>query len=228
MNSIRPNGKQPAFALVVVLLLTTMMLALAQALAVFAGTEGVLAARTGADLQHRLAAESFLLALPALRAEAARENLARHDLESYALVCGDCRVEAEIIPYRTALTIGAKSEVEPRRLIELARSAGLSAENVTLRPVTSENEELVKAKFLWFDQLVATTQFEEIFRLRAFDSALDVQARSWSDLVTFWGDSSAATTRVRLTTRIGNDVRQWFAACAINRGQIVVHYLGAL
>lgn len=229
MNSTRRrNGKPPAFALVVVLLLTTLMLALAQTLAVFAGTEGIHAARTGADLQHRMAAESFLLALPALRAEAARENRALHDLESYAFDCGGCHVEAEILPHRPAQTVSPKSEVDPRRLMELSRTAGLSAESVTLRPVTLEHEELVKAQFLWFDQLVSATQFEEIFRLRPFDSALDLQPRCWSDLVTFWGDSAAAVTHVRIATRMGNDQRQWFAACALNRGQVVVHYLGTL
>ena len=230
----QPKAQEHAFALLVSLLLVTMLAATGAGLTLFATTESIRADYVALDLDHRLAADSLLVALPKLlaqRSEGSEKDLINRDTIRLEAVIGSCHVRCAVRPESGKLYLGGRSTPDgyQENLRNLARTNGLPPENIAIRPILGTEETREWPKFLWFDQIVCPTELNEIFHwevLTKEDEQNKSKRKTWSDLVTFW-NARGRILALDLTTSIGTDMRRWYWVISVSEGRVEVLYRGA-
>lgn len=210
-------NRPKSFTLVLTLFLVSIVAATGAALSYTATTESLIMEWVANDLDHQLALDSFLVCLPQLLAETKpstqrpRGNEAvRYISMEYGRARISCRVSPESGKFHVAKHI--TSEQLRAELLHLARSNGLSAENIRPQPVIGGKEADRTAAYYWFDQIINPTAFEEIFRWSSPrpEGAKEPVKHTWSDLVSFWNTSQGDLLALEVETTIGSDSRRWY------------------
>lgn len=222
-----------AFALVLSLMLVAMLATTGVGLGLLASTEVVRSRAVTHTLDHRLAVGSLLTFLPILlEGESQRRHSgAADDAKHLVLQVGAVRVECFARPEDAKMLIsdGSGGNRLLPRLGELARSNGLSEQSVALRPIVESDVTRDWPHYLWFDQLIAPTDFEQTFRWRHSSLQGEEAARptTWSDLLTFW-ETSKQALGLEITTSIQNDIRRWYVVVDLAGDEVRVLYKGII
>lgn len=233
----RINGRfgfrNRAFALVLSLLLVAMLATTGVGLGLLASTEVVRSRAVTHALDHRLAVDSLLTFLPKLlEGESDRNHSgSADDAKHLVLQVGAVRVECFAHPENIKMSVADGSlgnRILPR-LRELAASNGLSEQSVVLRPIIESDETRDWPRYLWFDQIITPTTFEQIFRWRhAPMQGRDARARAtWSDLLTFWKTSNRALS-LEITTSIQKDIRRWYVVVDLAGDEVRILFKGMI
>jgi len=221
------------FALVIALLLVTLLAAASVGLGTLVSTESIVAGHIGRDLDHELAVDSVLQFVPHL-ADSSREfgssagpsvygrtvTLALPGCEVYCVV----QREAEKVQLARA-----RPEQLMGSLSLLARRYALPGENLNSLPIRVEPWTATLPRFVWFDQIVSRTEFEEVFHWTPILTG-EVSAEehtTWSDVVSLWGNLGAELG-LTITTAVGSDVRRWYVVVALAPGGTRVFYRGPI
>jgi len=167
------------------------------------------------SFQHRLTLDSFIITLPAMFAQAKSKPMSKED-RGYRLEVrfGDCMATGVVRPESGKLLINANGMGSNllQTLRALAAENGLSDKNLRLIPVIPMDRQKGIPNYVSFDQVISSTEFEEVFRWRFLDWDADAQSvrRVWSDILTFWSDSEGSLFSIELETRIRTDARRWY------------------
>lgn len=222
-----------AFALVLSLMLVAMLATTGVGLGLLASTEVVRSRSASHALDHRLAVDSLLTFLhKLLEGESDRHHSGTADAAIHiVLQVGTVRVECFAHPEEAKMRIsdGAGGNRILPRLRELAVSNGLSEQSVVLRPIVESDATRDWPSYLWFDQLIAPTTFEQTFRWRHSPmQGRDARRhKTWSDLLTFWNTSSRALS-LEITTSIQKDIRRWYVVVDLAGDEVRVLYKGMI
>ena len=213
-----------SFALVMTLLLVVLLATTGAGLSLTTASERVLVAWVARELDHRLALESFLRLFPELMAHAQTESVHQSKGGSatlYELSFANCRVIGRARPEKGKLQLGMNSQVNVGRLRDLARANDLPGDNIQPLPIQDNENFLSPYRFVWFDQIVAQTEFEEVFPWR-IDTKADEnnRRRPWSDLVTFWPTDSGTVLGLTIWTTVDSDEREWYVIVRIRGRKI--------
>lgn len=223
---------RPGVALVLCLFLLTFVVTALSALTLLAATETVRSDHVAIDLDHELAVNSFIEVLPELmktQGNRERRSAGDHNETVYSLAFGYSLVKCRMTENKSKMLIHTNATVPSlgSRLLSLARTNALPAEDVALRPIMESPETNHWPRLVWFDQLIVQREFEEVFRRRPIEGdEASSDHRSWSDLVTFWKAASATVVDLDLETRVGSSVQRCFAVVALAPGRIEVLYRG--
>ncbi len=215
------------------LFLVTILATTGVGLAMFTSVELLRADQVALDLDHRLAAESALRTLPSwidLKSSEAVSGRPRDDKRQAVLKFGDVVVECAAAPESGKLNLasqGNNSNVAAQ-LRSLAGAHGLLTKNIKPRPILETGDTRGQPNYVWFDQLIAPTQFEEVFRwrLKDNDETTTSTKKTWSDLLTFW-QGRGNTYSVELVTGIGSNRRHWYGVVDLVDRKPRILYLGA-
>jgi hypothetical protein len=224
-------NQQKSFALVLAIFLVTLLVTTGAGLAITATAESVTAAYVARDLDHRLAVESFLIFLPRLldaQQHPAQPAGGKRDKRHLELMFGNCHVRCEVAYEKGKLNLATASQETLPRLRALARSHGLSEADIKLRPVVQTNETPKLPTFVWFDQIVQATNFEEIFH-RAIPGPTDqrpAERMTWSDLISFWDVGDSTVLALEVQTTMGIDIRQWYVVVLVDAENVKVLWQG--
>lgn len=223
---IRSTLHSRAFALVVTLLLTAMLAATGAGLSMTICAEGVHAGRVLADLRHELALDSLLTVLPDLLAQAEQADPGESPTRKVHISAGQWQAHAEIHEESSKRLMNtADLGAVAYELRALAARHGLPPDNVRPMPI-HETQRQKFGDFLWYDQLIAATEFEEVFRWRYRPSERFAKSpKCWSDLVTFWPGQALS---MEVETWVGSDVRRWYAVVEIDGDKVRVLYRGRI
>ena len=191
--------------------------------------------RAAGDLDHRLAVDSFILFLPELLAQRDASEDRRAPSAGPRMIdahIGTCRIAGRLHP-DTGKLRPARNSNDGRflgRLQEIARANGLPEESLIADPVLRLPETEGWPAFLWFDQLISPTTFEEIFRLYLPNpTGVEPDSRkTWSELLTFWGADRGRVVAVELQTVLGSDTRRWYLVLELSNQKARVLYRGAV
>ncbi len=215
-----------SFALVLTVLLVTLLVATGAGVALTAMTESTAAGWAARDLEHRLALDSLLVCLPALM-QSESAGTSNGKIESrrryYELSVGRCDIRSSTQSEKHKLQISKASGSVADRLQELAREHKLLAANIRSAPIVAIEDAAVP-RYVWFDQLVEPTEFEEVFWRRPLDEVSRLDQKTWADLVSFWGGQTGESYSVDVETRIGHDARRWYLIVLIVNGKAKVVY----
>ena len=225
--------RRRAFALVLSIFLVAMLATTGVGLALTAATESITAVWVARDLDHRLAVDSFLAFLPQLlKAQPTNSpwSSIMDDKRRFSLTLGDCHLQCEVKSEKEKLHIGSDSDQNLGYLREIARSRGLPEDNIKLRPILHSVGKTRLPKFVWFDQIVQPTEFEEVFRwvFPELDDHDTVKRKTWSDLISFWSDAGGTVLALEMETRIACDSRRWFVVVSIIGKDLEVLYRGGV
>lgn len=233
----RVNGRfgfrNRAFALVLSLMLVAMLATTGVGLGLLASTEVVRSRSASHALDHRLAVDSLLTFLPKLlEGESERHHSGTaDDAKHLVLQVGAVRVEcfAHAEDGKMRIPDGAGGNRILPRLRELARSNGLSELSIVLRPIVESDGTQDWPRYLWFDQLITTTDFEQTFRWRHSSMPGEEAPRhtTWSDLLTFWNTSKHALA-LEITTSIQTNIRRWYVVVDLTGDKVRVLYRGVI
>lgn len=220
------------FALVLALVLMAMLATTSVGLGMLVSTEAVRSGSLSRDLDHKLAIDSLIAVLPRLLAQdAPATRSSPSDGRRVTIDVGRVHVECDIRLEGGKQKLNGPSARDgaAARLVELARANGLPERSVSPRPVLETEKTREWPKYLWFDQMVAPREFEEVFRWRRIDKTQPAaaQKRVWSDLVTFW-DTGAQTRSLEVTTRIKADTRRWYLVVDVSDDGVRTVYRGAI
>jgi hypothetical protein len=225
--------RRRSFALILSIFLVAMLATTGVGLALTAATESITASWVAHDLDHQLAIDSFLVLLPQfLKAPSASTPLSflRDDKRHFSIALTGCHVECEVVPEKNKLHIESHSDQSMARLREIARSHGLPEDNIKLRPILDDDGKTRLPKFVWFDQIIQPTEFEEIFQW-VFPEAGDkerVTRKTWSDLISFWSNVGESVLALEIETTIAADSRRWFVVVSTTGKNLEVLYRGGV
>ena len=225
-----------SFALVLSIMLVVMLTTMGASIALTAASEAAMTSRVGRDLDHRLAVDSFLVCLPhLLRALTDTDPSSQSSQRKIRLnlTFGNCRVECDMKSEasKRLITNALNLEVTLTELRTLARAHNLPPDNIKLRPVVEREDTSGLPRFIWFDQVIAPTQLEEVFRLSLPPNTGDSQAkerRPWSDLVSFWKGAGDSVFSLDMETTIGDDSRRWYLIVSVRGQDVEVLYRGSI
>ena len=216
------------FALVLALLLVAMLATTTMSLALLTSTESLAAGAVGRDLEHRLALDSFLARLPQLRAAAPALSEER-GVTSLELAFDDVRVtcdmRSEAGKHQPASAGGADRAAST--LVQLARTHDLPVENLCALPIVARDDGRELPAFVWFDQLIAQTEFEEVFRWRMRDKEQPKPStrKTWSDLLTFWSGQGGSVHGLEIQTQVGQEIRRWYVVAEVAPREVKVLFV---
>jgi hypothetical protein len=200
--------------------------------AFFTSTESIRSSYVGRSVQHELAVQSLLAALPELlKAEenGSREGL-RERIALLEIAVGPCRVVCSVRAEKDKLIVrSASTDAEiTGRMAGLAATNNLPGDNIQPRPILENDDTRGWPGYVWFDQLIRPTEFEELFQWRPLSAeGPDAPQKPWSALISFWADSQEQLLSLDIQTTIGVHVRRWYAVCAAGDQEVTVHFLGA-
>ena len=228
MRKTRTSLERRGFALVLSLLLVALLATTTTSLALLTSTESLSAGAVGRDLDHRLALESFLACLPKLRAATptspndrgvTRLGLAFDDVRV------DCEMRSESGKHLPAST-GAADQTASA-LVQLARTHDLPVENLRALPIVADKDRRELPAFVWFDQMIAQTEFEEVFRWRTQDreQAEPSTRTTWSDLLSFWSGRGGSIYGLEIQTQVARETRRWYVVAELTSGDVAVWFV---
>ena len=233
MTRLDLSMRKTGFALLMTVFLIALLTATGVGVSMTAMTENINTQRASRNLQHSLAVDSLLACLPAALehpqpgASVGSEEPAARRVH---LEIGPCRVDALVRDEapKWQPPPGLSPEQAMGELKALASANGLAAENLRIRPIVEENRESSSPTFVWFDQFVERSGFEDVFRwdFPGPDEEHVEPKKCWSDAVTFWGDASGEVVSIEVRTRIGDDSRQWYLVASIENDEARELYRG--
>lgn len=228
MRRTTTGSQRTGFALVLSLVLVALLATTTMSLALLTSTESLAAGAVARDLDHRLALESFLACLPELKA-AAPTSPADHGVTHMELAFDDVRVACDMRSEagKHVTTATGTADRAASQLVELARTHDLPVENLRALPIVVRKNQQELPAFVWFDQLIAQTEFEEVFRWRVRNSEQPGPSsrKTWSDLLSFWSGRRASLYGMEIQTRVAQETRRWYVVAELTPRNVKVWFV---
>lgn len=229
---VRMNRCRKGAALVMCLFLVTMLVSTGSTLAMLAATETVRADHEALNLDHELAVSSLIAYLPLIMAGQEKNNAAHGHATGgsrITLAFGECEIHCRVMDESSKLSISTATSADRlgSQLQSLARENGLPADNIHVRPIVESPATKGWPELVWFEQLTAQTEFEEVFHRRRLSAEAEPSERHpWSDLVTFWKSGAGKVVGLDIQTTVGRSVQRHYVVVVLTKGKADVLYRG--